>query len=373
MTFSLPTAVLNCFGARNIVYENCYAMAPIKSMIFKEVHEGVTVPGKDIGVETTEFDLEQSLEADHIIVQVLYSSFDPFMRGRMRAKTVFPPYKINKPIPALSIASIFRSSNPDFPAGQLFRGTLPISQYVHLTPDEIKASHFEIIKNPHNLDPYIFLGALGMPGLAAYASLLDIGKPKTGETLFVTAAAGAVGHIVGQLAKLQGCHVIGSAGSDEKVAWLTETLGFDGAFNYKTEAASAGLARLAPDGIDIYFDNTGGEQLDAALYAMRPFGRVVGCGMMSLYNRQQSQTPGGGGIHGMFNLVMKRLTMKGFIVSDPEMGPKYAGRFEEEMPELILAGKLKAETTLSVGVEEGPDGFVGMLSGKSLGKAVLKL
>lgn len=212
----------------------------------------------------------------------------------------------------------------------------------------------------------MFLGALGMPGLTAYSSLYEIGKPKKGETIFVSAASGAVGQLVGQLAKHEGLKVIGSVGSDEKLEYITKDLGFDGGFNYKKEKPADALARLAPQGIDIYYENVGGEHLEAALDAMNNFGRVVVCGLISQYNTAPYP------IKNIHNVLIKRIDMRGFIVSDPGMGDKYTEEHQKNVQKWIKEGSFKALLHETTGIDNAAEGLVGIFYGKNKGKAVLK-
>ncbi|KAJ5388513.1 hypothetical protein N7509_011054 [Penicillium cosmopolitanum] len=205
-----------------------------------------------------------------------------------------------------------------------------------------------------------------MPGLTAYSSLYEIGKPKKGETIFVSAASGAVGQLVGQLAKHEGLRVIGSVGSDEKLDYIINELGFDGGFNYKNEKPSAALARLAPEGIDIYYENVGGEHLEAALDAFNNFGRIVTCGLISQYN--SAPYP----ITNIHQILVKRLTMRGFIVGDPGMGDIYTKEHQERVQKWIKEGTFKVLIHETVGIDNGAEGLVGIFHGKNKGKAVLK-
>merc|ERR1711939_63840 len=217
-------------------------MVQNKGVIFKQIPQGLPVPGKDLAVEAREFDIDQAPPKGGVTTKNFYASFDPYQRGRMRdanKKSYSPPYTLGEPIGNGTVAKVIK---------------------------------------PYNLDLKVFIGALGMPGLTAYSSFYEIGKPQKGETIFISAASGAVGQLVEQLAKHDGLKVIGSVGSDEKLEYITKELGFDGGFNYKKEKPLEALQRLAPNGIDIYYENVGGEQLEAALEVMNDFGRVIGCG-----------------------------------------------------------------------------------------------
>ena len=314
----------------------------------------------------------QELADGSFLVQVLYVSFDPYMKGRMVEKPVMGPYTLNEPIPNTGLARIIRSKSASFPAGEIVRGEFPISQYAVVKADELVAGFGHLIQNPLNFPLDTFLAALGMPGLAAYASFYELAKPKKGETFYVSAAAGAVGHVVGQLAKREGLRVIGSVGSDEKASFLVKELGFDAVFNYKKETVDEGLARLAPDGIDIYYDNVGGETLDAALLRINAYGRIIACGAISQYSRVQGPYTGYG-VTNIFNITVKRVTMTGYIVSDPNIGPKYGQEHMVNLSKWIAEGSFKSKSTVVDGIDNSADGFVGMFHGQNFGKAVLKI
>ena len=346
-------------------------MVQNKAVIFKSVPNGQPIPGKDLVVETREFDLEQSLPEGGVITKNLYASFDPYQRGRMRTpekKSYTPPYTLGEPLTNAVVAKIVKSSNPKFKAGDIVTGGLNFEEY-SLVPKQV-ADTLRKIENPYNLDLKVFLGALGMPGLTAYASYYEIGQPKKGETIFISAASGAVGAIVGQLAKHDGLKVIGSVGSDEKLDYILKDLGFDGGFNYKKEKPIDALKRLAPDGIDIYYENVGGEQLEAALDCLNDFGRIIACGMISEYSKSETERYG---IKNLMNVIAKRLTIRGFIVGDANMGPKYWKERNENISKWLHEGSIKAKMSVTEGIDNAPEGFLGMLQGKNFGKAVLKI
>ena len=250
-------------------------MVQNKGLIFKKAPTGWPVPGEHLAVEAREFDPSAEPPQGGVITKNYYVSYDPYQRGRMRnpeAKSYSPPFTLGQPFTSATVAKILKSSNEKFKEGDLVIGMLGTEEYTTASAEMAKG--LQKLDNPHKLDPAIYLGALGMPGLTAYSSLYEIGKPKRGETIFISAASGAVGQLVGQLAKHEGLKVIGSVGSDEKLDFITKELKFDGGFNYKKEDPSDALKRLAPDGIDIYYENVGGSQLDSALAAMKNFGRV---------------------------------------------------------------------------------------------------
>jgi hypothetical protein len=209
------------------------------------------------------------------------------------------------------------------------------------------------------------LGVLGMPGFTAYYGLFELGRPLDGETVFVSGAAGAVGSAAGQMAKIAGCRVIGSAGSQEKLAWLRE-LGFDAVFNYRERSPREALAEAVPEGIDIYFDNVGGDHLEAAIGAMRLYGRVVACGSISRYNDVEPTA----GPRNLFMVVTKRLRMQGYIISD------HFDRFADFYPraqEWVRDGRLRYRETVIEGIENAPGAFVGLMRGENIGKMLVKV
>lgn len=242
-------------------------------------------------------------------------------------------------------------------------GMLEWSEYSKISAQI--AATFKPLVNKYNLPLSRYVGALGMPGMTAYSSFYEIGKPKKGETIFISAASGAVGQLVGQIAKKDGLYVVGSAGSDDKVKHLKEELKFDAAFNYKTEKPDEALSKYCPKGIDIYFENVGGETLDAVLVAANPFCRIIACGMISQYNTTDSY-----GVKNLMMVVGKRITMTGFLVSD--FWAKYNNEFYEKMEKLIADGDVKYQEDIS-DLEHGVDAFIGMLKGHNFGKAMISI
>ena len=225
-------------------------MVQNKGLIYRKVPNGWPVEGQDLAIEDRPFEESAEPPQDGIITKNNYVSFDPYQRGRMRApekKSYQPPFEIGKPITNSTVAIIWKSSNAKFQPGELVTGMLGTEEYSFL-PAELANTVVRKINNPFNLDPRLFIGALGMPGLTAYSSFYEIGAPKKGETIFISAASGAVGQIVGQLAKHEGLTVIGSVGSDEKLDFIKTALKFDEGFNYKKEKAWSALKRLAPNG-----------------------------------------------------------------------------------------------------------------------------
>ena len=248
-------------------------MVQNKGLIFKSIPSGWPVPGQDLAVETREFDLSTPAPPNGLVTKNYYLSFDPYQRGRMRApetKSYSAPFTLGQPITNAGIGKVLKSNDDKFKEGDLVIGMLGTEEYSVVE----SPSQFRTLENPYHLDPIKYLGALGMPGLTAYSSFYEIGKPQKGETIFISAASGAVGQIVGQLAKHEGLRVVGSVGSDEKLEFIKKDLGFDDGFNYKKTKPSQALKEMVPQGVDIYYENVGGEQLDTALGAMNNHGRI---------------------------------------------------------------------------------------------------
>jgi len=345
-------------------------MAPNKTFVFKKVPETYPVPGEHITVEDRPIDFDD-VPANGLIVEELYASFDPYLRGKMRdpeIKSYSPAFAPNDPIVNGALGKVLKSSNSGFKEGDLVVGMLPIAEYATLA-DPAK-HNLRKVQNTHNLDLALFLGPLGMPGLTGWAGLHKIGKPQKGETIFVSSAAGAVGQVVGQIAKREGLKVIGSVGTDEKLDFITKELGFDSGFNYKKEKPNDALSRLAPDGIDIYFENVGGEHLEAALDHMNTRGRIPTCGMISQYNLPAEKRQG---IPNLMCIVGKSITLQGFLVGMPEFGPACFQDHQEKMQQWLADGDIKAKSDITDGIQNAPEGFVGMLHGENFGKAVLKI
>jgi NADPH-dependent curcumin reductase CurA len=257
-------------------------MAPNKTFVFKKTPPGLPVPGEHLATEDRPIDLETAPKGG-VIVEVHYASYDPYLRGRMRdanapSHSTMPAFQPGQPIDNSILGAIYKSDSPDFAVGDLVLAHAPIAEYVRVE-DPAKVN-LRKVNNPYGLDEALFLGPLGMPGRTAWSGLHRIGKPQKGETIFVSSAAGAVGQVVGQIAKREGLTVIGSVGDDAKLDFITKELGFDSGFNYKKESPAQALPRLAPKGIDIYFDNVGGDHLEAALANMNVGGRIPLCGMV---------------------------------------------------------------------------------------------
>ncbi|EXJ72156.1 uncharacterized protein A1O5_04660 [Cladophialophora psammophila CBS 110553] len=341
-----------------------------KAMVFRQIPEGLPVAGNDLTIEpVTDYDGSSPAPAGGVLLQAEYASFDPYMKGRMRPahiKSNATAFELNKPLVNQCIARVIRSSHPRYQPGDQVIGELPIQQYISLSGVELdKIQHLE---NPLGLeDIRVFLGALGMSGLTAYSSFYEIRQPKKRETIFISAASGSVGSMVGQLAKREGLKVIGSVGSDDKLDFIINELGFDAGFNYKKERPSDALKRLAPDGIDIDYENVGGDNLEAALDAMREHGRVIICGLISDYSAAPGQR------YPLYNysvILRRRLTVRGFVVFDH--GFVYHAKHQANVQRWIKDGTLKVVTWECEGIDNAIDGLLALFSGRNFGKAVLK-
>lgn len=295
-----------------------------------------------------------------VLVQVLYISLDPAMRGWMNeGRSYVPPVGIGEVMRAATVGRVLDSRSDRFAAGDHVSSWLGVQQYAVVGADAVLKVDTELAPLPTHL------GALGMPGMTAYFGLLDIGEPKEGETVVVSAAAGAVGSVVGQIAKLKGCRVVGIAGGEQKCRWIEE-LGFDAAIDYKSESVPEGLKRHCPDGIHVYFDNVGGEILDAALARLARHARVVICGAVSQYNNIDSMR----GPSNYMSLLVNRARMEGFVVID------YMGRYPEAMREMggwIAEGRLQAREDVVEGFERFPEALRKLFEGENVGKLVLKV
>jgi len=297
-----------------------------------------------------------------MVVRNLYMSVDPYMRGRMNdRKSYTPPFQLNEALQGGAVGQVVESNNSKFNVGDTVLNGLGWREYF------ISDGRGLAPIDPTIAPVQAFLGTVGMPGQTAYFGLLDIGQPKAGETVFVSAAAGAVGSIVCQIAKLKGCRVVGSVGSQAKVDWLLNEVGIDAALNYK-EAGNlkAEVGKQCPNGIDVYFENVGGEHLEAALTHMNQYGRIPVCGMIAQYNDTEA-TPGPSNLS---LIIGKRLKLQGYIVSD------YRARtaeFYADMRPWIAAGQIKWQETVVDGIENAPNALIGLFNGENMGKMLVKL
>jgi NADPH-dependent curcumin reductase CurA len=327
----------------------------------------ITLASRPVGMpRPSDFKLVEQPAASpgdgELLVKALYISVDPYMRGRISdAKSYAAPVEIGGVMVGGVVGEVVESRNPKFAVGDIVQGEFGWQTYPITNGKGIR-----------KVDPKIApvstsIGVLGMPGLTAYFGLLDIGKPKAGETVVVSGAAGAVGSIVGQIAKIKGCRVVGIAGTDEKVKYLVDELGFDAAFNYKKHPNYVEkLHELCPKGIDVYFDNVGGAVTDAVIPLLNTHARLSICGQISQYNLEKREV----GPRWLWALIVKQARAEGFLVF------QFADRFQEaaaEMAGWIRAGKLKFKEDIIEGFENLPRAFIGMLEGDNTGKRLVKV
>ena len=311
--------------------------------------------------ETKNIQLPELAEKE-IVLEAMYFSVDPYMRGRMNdAKSYIPPFELGKPITGGVIAKVVKSNSANFKDNDIVTGNLPWQQHCIATENSV-------VKIDTSIAPAsYYLGVLGMPGLTAYFGLTDIGKPKKGETVVVSGAAGAVGLVVGQIAKLQGCHVVGIAGNDEKVKLLKEEFGFDEVINYKTcTDLKKAVSDACPKAVDIYYDNVGGETSDAVISNINFNARIVLCGQIALYN--SIEIPMGPRIQPM--LLTRSVLMQGFIISN------YQSKFSEGSKQLAMwvkEGKIKYKETIVKGFDKLPAALLGLFEGDNIGKMIVEV
>ncbi|SDE11738.1 hypothetical protein SAMN05421636_103299 [Pricia antarctica] len=297
-----------------------------------------------------------------ILLKTKYVSVDPYLRGRMRdQESYIPPFELNEPIESGIIAEVVASNNDHFKEGDFINGMLKWKEF------QISMGNGLNKVDPDKVSLSAYLGILGLTGLTAYISLDKIGNLKEGETLLVSGASGAVGSTVGQIGKIKGCHVVGIAGTDEKLKLMKEKFGFDKGINYKTtDDMKKAIGDACPNGVDVYFDNVGGEILDAAMDNINKNGRVINCGAISLYN--ETDVPTGPRYEGI--MVRKTVLMQGFLVRDhaTEFGPA-----TKQLEQWLNVGKLTYEETIVEGFKNIPQAFLNLFEGKNKGKMVVKI
>jgi NADPH-dependent curcumin reductase CurA len=291
-----------------------------------------------------------------VLIQQLFMSVDPAMRPRLTVG-----YELDQPMTASAIGRVVQSKNPDFAVGDIVRNGLGFREYA-----ASEGRGLNKIVPEADIPLTAHMSVLGNPGFTAYGGLLDIAKMKDGEQVFVSTAAGAVGSVAVQIAKLKGCYVIGSTGSDEKAAWLRDELKLDAVINYKTTPIRQGVRAAAKNGIDVYFDNVGGEHLDAALASMNTLGRVAVCGMISGYNEPGSRSV----VRNLSNIIYGRINIRGYTAIDyPQLQPQ----FQKDMREWLKNGKMKYKETILEGIENAPHAMVGLMQGENIGKMLVRL
>ena len=295
-----------------------------------------------------------------LLVRVEYLSVDPYMRGRMRdSESYAEPWDVGDVLQGGIVGEVVESHSEQYDVGDFVTGNGSWAEYSVLDADDVAPV------DPETADLPAYLGVLGMPGRTAYFGLLEVGDPKPGDTVVVSGAAGAVGSVVGQIAKLNGCRVVGFAGADEKTRWLTDDLGFDAAINYKeTDDYGAALDEAAPDGVDVYFDNVGGPITDAVFTKLNLDARVAVCGQIAHYNDEELPT----GPRKLPQLIAPRAKVQGLLVAD------YATRFGEASEQLatwVASGQIQHRESVVEGLENAPDAFLGLFSGDNIGKQVV--
>ncbi len=296
------------------------------------------------------------------LVRTLYMSVDPYMRGRMRdAESYADPWAVGEPLRARAVGEIVESNGPRYAAGDLVMGEVHWADYTTVAETTLTAI------DPDRAPVSAYLGVLGMPGVTAYFGVNEVARPRAGETFVVTAGAGAVGSVAGQIASLNGARVVGFAGSDEKVAFLEEELGFDAGINYEsTEDYTATLSTAAPDGVDAYFDNVGGPITDAVFDSLNVHARVAICGQIAFYNVTEIPT----GPRKLQTILGNRVTTQGFLVSD------FNHRFDEARRQLgkwVNSGEVTYRETIAEGLEDAPEAFLGLFEGENIGKQLVKV
>ncbi|MEP2238786.1 MAG: NADP-dependent oxidoreductase [Maribacter sp.] len=332
------------------------------------MNKSINLKQRPVGTPTlSDFEFEElddnlTISDGEILLEANYISVDPYLRGRMSdAKSYVPPFKVGEPISSGIVAEVVDSKNNNFQKGDFVSGLLQWKEKQISTGEGLQ----KVDKSKAPLSA--FLGIIGMTGLTAFLGLHEIGKPKKGETLVVSGAAGAVGSVVGQIGKILGLNVIGIAGTDEKIDMLKSEFGFDHGINYKTtKDMKSAIEAAAPNGVDIYFDNVGGPISDAVLFNINQFARIIICGAISVYNK--TETPMAVAVQPF--LVKNSALMQGFIVSN------YAEKFPVAMKQLATwlgEGKLKYKETVVEGFDNTPQAFLDMMNGKNKGKMIVKV
>ncbi|KAF7519308.1 hypothetical protein G7054_g13135 [Neopestalotiopsis clavispora] len=356
-----------------------------RSLIFTAIPDFLVVAGKHIQIRSSHFDLAAPPPVDGFTAELLYASLDPHLRNLMvrpnAPQNGFSPLPVGEVIPSTVLVRILLSNSPLFVQGALAVGFGSVQEYQLVTKEA--AVLFQPLPNLPGVEPHVFLGPLGIPGLTAFAALYEVGEPRPGKTIFISAASGAVGQMVGQLAKREGMRVIGSVGSDEKVKLLKETFGFHAAFNYRSAPVVLQLKEIAPEGID-------SEHLEAAIENLNELGRIsmnnqrpiffsrktlanvhysvaVACGYASEYSAPKEKY----GIRNTNQIIGKRITWRGIEIFHDGLGDKYRSRLFSTVPPLIADGSFKITFDVTEGFENAPQGLAALLEGKNMGKAIL--
>lgn len=326
-------------------------------------NQRITLARRPVGVpDETTFETDEipvpPLGDGEALVEVGWLSIDPTIRGWMAYDTYLPAIEIGAPIRSGGIGTVIESRNDRYPVGAKVFGLLDWQRYA------IRDRGLRVL--PDGVHPEAALSVFGITGMTAYFGLLDIGRPEAGETVLVSGAAGATGSVVGQIARITGCRVVGVAGSDEKCSWLTDVLGFDAAINYKTDDVRRAIRDTCPDGVDVFFDNVGGEILEAAIANLAQRGRVVMCGAISQYN-DTAPSPGPSNLP---VLISKRARMEGFLIFD------YADRYDEAVGDLtrwVVEGEIQYSTDVVDGLDQAPAALHRLFTGANTGKVMVRL
>ena len=327
-------------------------------VVSKEIHLVKRPEGMPVNSDFAMVEATLNAPADgEVLVRNIYMSVDPAMRPAMTNGQT----KLDRAMEGSAIGQVAASNHPDFPEGSYVLHRAGFREY-HVSDGKDLSV---IVPEGESLTTHLHV--LGMTGLTAYGGMLVTGELKENENVFVSAAAGAVGSVAVQIAKIKNCRTIGSCGSDEKVDYLTNELGLDGAFNYKTQSIARSLHELLPEGIDVYFENVGGAHLDAAMGQMRALGRVPVCGMISAYNTKGARSEG---VTTLSNMIYNRVTMKGFVVYEFF---DMRDQFLADMRQWIAEGKMKYQETIMQGIENAPNAMIGLLQGENSGKMLVQI
>lgn len=344
-------------------------MVANKQVIFTSIPATFPVADENMKIKESTIDLDAELPKGDFILKTLEISVDPYMRGRMRDPSIesyAPAFAVNEPMTGDTMSVVVKSNNPDYKVDDLVYGRTGqgiFKEYVQVNAQYAKNAY--VVRNDaktNGLPLSHYVGVLAMPGMTAYYGLNKIGKPKKGETLYVSAAAGAVGQLVGQFGKALGLYVVGSAGSDEKIEYL-KSIGFDAAFNYKNGDIEENLRKHCPKGIDVYFEGVGGKMLDAVLAVANNFARIIACGMISQYNREKPEP-----LYNSMYIVTKRIQLDGFIIMDHM---DFEETFLKDVTPLLVNGQVKYKEDIVNGIENTPQALIDVLRGKNFGKMVV--
>ncbi|OZJ01466.1 hypothetical protein BZG36_05587 [Bifiguratus adelaidae] len=338
-------------------------------VVYKKLPPALPAVGEHIALETSELDIDNvKLDDGDILIKSLVLSADPFLRARMREpsiKSYAPAYEIGQTMDGYGVAVVVKSAHSVFKEGHYVYGGIPFAEYSHIPKSYVSSLLLRDEAKRDQLPLTYYVGILGMPGMTAYVGFYKYAKPKKGDTIWVSAASGAVGQVVGQLAKAEGLFVIGSVGDDQKGEYLLKN-GFDAVFNYKTSDMDEQLTKLAPNGIDIYYENVGGKHLDAAIAHAKNHARFAMCGMISQYNLENPEP-----VYNLSWIPAKRIQMDGFVVLDHE--ETIADEFTTKMTKMIKDGKIHFKEHVAIGIEKLPETLVGLFSSATFGKAVVQV